>query len=128
MLSISGDSALPVYEQLKRQIKRGIVSGQYPNGHKMPSIRELAAELTVNPNTIAKVYRQLESEGFLISKQGSGFFVSESPANVETTRKELLGQLTEEFIAEAIELGIHPDRIRETVMNRLEGRASDDNS
>ncbi|PIE53606.1 GntR family transcriptional regulator [Candidatus Fermentibacteria bacterium] len=128
MLRISSESALPVYQQLKRQIRRGIASGEYPRGHRLPSIRELAAELTVNPNTIAKVYRQLEADGFLVSKQGSGFFVAESQENIENTRKELLEQLTEEFVAEAIELGINLDRIRETVLNRLEGSASDDNS
>jgi len=124
MLSINPGSAVPVYEQLKRQIRLGIVSGGYPRGYRMPSIRDLAATLKVNPNTIAKVYRQLEVDGFLVSKAGSGFFVEHSPEKLEQTRDELLCELAEEFIASAVELGAGPEVIKNTVQKRLEGNTN----
>ena len=68
MLKIDAGSAVPVYEQLKRQIKLKVISGKYQPDSKLPSIRQLASELKINPNTIAKVYRQLESENILYSK------------------------------------------------------------
>jgi len=120
MLSINSGSAVPVYEQLKRQIRLGIVSGRYRQGCRMPSIRDLAAKLKVNPNTIAKVYRQLEVDEFLVSKAGSGFFVEHSPEKLEQTRGELLCDLAEEFITSAVELGASPEVIKNTVQKRLE--------
>jgi GntR family transcriptional regulator len=122
MLKIDSCSAIPVYEQLKRQIKLGIASGRYPAEYRLPSIRELASKLTVNPNTIAKAYRQLETDGFLQSRAGSGFFVTHPTEKLEETRKELLKEITEEFTAKAVELGASPDLIMDAVRNRLEGK------
>jgi GntR family transcriptional regulator len=124
MLSINSGSAVPVYEQLKRQIRLGIVSGRYRQGYRMPSIRDLAAKLKVNPNTIAKVYCQLEA--FLVSKAGSGFFVEHSTEKLKQIRDELLCELAEEFIASAVELGASPEVIKNTVQKRLEGNTNHD--
>lgn len=126
MLSINSGSPLPVYEQLKRQIRLAILSGEYPVGHRMPSIRELASKLTVNPNTIVKVYGQLETEGFLSSKAGSGFFVEHQALVLERTRMELLEELAGEFIASAVELGASPEMIIELVSQKLERNNSND--
>lgn len=123
MFKIDSGSAIPVYEQLKRQIKLGIASGEYLADHKLPSIRELASKLTVNPNTIAKVYRQLETGGFLVSRAGSGFFVVHSTEKLKETRMELLKEITEEFTAKAVELGATPDLIMNVVKARLEGKS-----
>jgi GntR family transcriptional regulator len=126
MLSINSGSAVPVYEQLKRQIRLGIVSGRYRQGYRMPSIRDLAAKLKVNPNTIAKVYCQLEADAFLVSKAGSGFFVEHSTEKLKQIRDELLCELAEEFIASAVELGASPEVIKNTVQKRLEGNTNHD--
>lgn len=126
MLKIDAGSAIPVYEQLKRQIKLGIVSGKYPTNHKMPSIRQLASRLKINPNTIAKVYRQLEGEKFLISKTGSGFFVKMEREQMSNTRKILLVELADEFISKAIELGFTPDELIDTLSKKFERKLKDD--
>jgi len=126
MLKIDAGSAVPVYEQLKRQIKLGIVSGKYPSGYKMPSIRQLASQLTINPNTIAKVYRQLESEGFLQSRTGSGFFVKLEQEHIDETRKKLLAEMAEEFIWKSIELGFTPEELINTLSIKLERKPSND--
>jgi len=116
MLRINPGSAVPVYEQLKRQIKLCIVSGKYPQNHRMPSIRQLAAQLTINPNTIAKVYRQLETEGFLHSKTGSGFFVLFKKEYLGLARKKLLAEITDEFVTMVIELGFSPEELMNTML------------
>lgn len=123
MLKIDSSSAVPVYEQLKRQIKLGILSGRYPAEHRLHSIRELASKLTVNPNTIAKAYRQLETEGFLVSRAGAGFFVVHSTEKLKETRMEILKEITEEFTAKAVELGATPKVIMKTIRARLEGKS-----
>ncbi|OPX32087.1 MAG: hypothetical protein B1H09_01290 [Gemmatimonadaceae bacterium 4484_173] len=126
MLKIDAGSAVPVYEQLKRQIKLGIVSGEYPQNHRMPSIRQLAAQLTINPNTIAKVYRQLESEGFLHSRTGSGFFVQFEKEHLGITRKKLLAEITDEFVNMVIELGFSPEELMNTMLTKLERKQAND--
>ncbi len=128
MLKISNDSAVPVYEQLKRQIRIGIISGRYSEDHRMPSIRDLAAELTINPNTIAKVYRQLEAEGFLKSRAGSGFFVHHSHEKIKETRLLLFRELLDEFVAESVLLGVEPKLIIHAIEDKLKKEPSDDQS
>ncbi|MFO7626869.1 MAG: GntR family transcriptional regulator [Candidatus Fermentibacteraceae bacterium] len=119
MFRVDPDSPVPVYEQLKRQIRLGIVSGAYPPDHRMASIRELATELTVNPNTIAKVYGQLETEGFLVSRAGSGFYVRAGQERVLETRHELLAELAAEFVARSVELGLTPNEIQAALIEEL---------
>ncbi len=126
MLKIDAGSAVPVYEQLKRQIKLGIVSGEYPPDSRMPSIRQLASQLTINPNTIAKVYRQLESEGFLQSRTGSGFFVRLEQEHIDETRKTLLAEMAEEFISKSVELGFTPEELINTISIKLERKPAND--
>ena len=126
MLKIDAGSAVPVYEQLKRQIKLRIVSGKYPSDHRMESIRQLASQLTINPNTIAKVYRQLENEGFLQSRTGSGFFVKLEKEHLGKTRKKLLMEITEEFISKAVELGFTPEELINTLSIKLERKTAND--
>ncbi len=126
MLKIDAGSPVPVYEQLKRQIKLGIVSGEYPPDSRMPSIRQLASQLTINPNTIAKVYRQLESEGFLQSRTGSGFFVRLEQEHIDETRKMLLAEMAEEFISKSIELGFTPEELINTISIKLERKPAND--
>lgn len=126
MLKIDAGSAVPVYEQLKRQIKLEIVSGESPQDSRMPSIRQLASQLTINPNTIAKVYRQLESEGFLQSRTGSGFFVKLEQGHIDKTRKKLLAEIAEELISKSIELGFTPEELIKTLSIKLERKPSND--
>jgi GntR family transcriptional regulator len=74
-IKINNKSTVPIYEQIKRGIKLLIVSGYFKNGDHILSIRELASKLKVNPNTIIKVYYQLEAEGYLFSKPGTSYIV-----------------------------------------------------
>ena len=76
VISINYRDARPIYEQVKDGFKQLIITGILPGDARMPSVRELASELTINPNTIQRAYRELELEGFIISVPGKGSFVS----------------------------------------------------
>jgi GntR family transcriptional regulator len=77
-LNLDFRSPLPLFEQLKGQIRLLALSGVLQPGDQLPSIRQLAVQLTVNPNTVAKVYRELEQEGLLETRQGRGCFLAAS--------------------------------------------------
>ena len=76
-LRISDQDGVPIYVQLVNQIKYLVSSGRLEPGEQLPPVRKLAEQLVINPNTVARAYRELDSEGVLISRQGSGVFVSD---------------------------------------------------
>lgn len=86
----------PLYEQIKDRIKRLIISGALAEHDKIPSVRELAAQLAINPNTIQKAYKDLESEGYIYSQRARGSFVAPVARPQENARiQDLRAQLTE---------------------------------
>lgn len=105
----------PIYEQLKEKLRRLILSGAIARNEKLPSVRDLAAELSVNPNTIQRAYRELESEGFIYTVSGRGSFAAEL-TQVDDSR---IRTLKEQFCAaasELLQLGIG----RQTLITMLE--------
>lgn len=102
---VDAKSAVPVYEQIKRAIKLAILSGSLEEGDKLMSLRELALKLTVNPNTIIKVYDQLETDGFISSRPGAGYYVKFDRPGTRQKEQRLLREITQEYIAEALQLG-----------------------
>jgi len=74
---VHAGSPSPIYEQIEIQIRRAVAAGRLPVGENLPSIRALAEQLTVNPNTVARAYAELTAEGIIESQQGRGFFVAE---------------------------------------------------
>ena len=100
MFTLNYRDPRPIYEQLKEKLRRMILSGALAEGEKLPSVRELAGQLSINPNTIARAYRELESEGFLYSVTGRGSFVG-SLGGVDESRKQ---ELRAQFLSAATEL------------------------
>lgn len=76
MISINNRDGRPIYEQIKEQLCRLILTGILPEGEKLPSVREMAGRLAINPNTIQRAYRELEAQGFVYSMAGKGSFVA----------------------------------------------------
>jgi GntR family transcriptional regulator len=106
LISIDFRSALPISEQIKEQLRRLILSEQLPAGHQLWSIRQLAVALTINPNTVAKVYRELEQEGFLTSRQGKGCYVAENTQEMIRKEREIhIRNLVNRFHREGQALG-----------------------
>ena len=88
---IDPKSALPIYRQITHGIRRGVAAGILAPGEKLPSVRDLATRLLVNPNTVAKVYRDLERDGLLDTRRGDGTYISaDAAAMAEGERRRLL--------------------------------------
>ena len=105
MLSINYRDGRPVYIQLKDELRLLIVTGSIAPDDKLPSVRELAQELAINPNTIQRAYRELELEGYVYSVPGKGSFAGEHKEVDITQRDELLKQF-DEAVRELNYLGI----------------------
>jgi len=124
--SIDSKSAVPVYEQLKRQIILRIITGRLNDGDKLPSIRELAAALLINPNTVAKTFMQMEAEGFVTSRKGLGVFVSNCGRELQSDRIELFNKLTDDYASKAAELGFNAEEIMKVLSDRMKGEIEHD--
>ncbi len=95
-------SFLPIYEQIKKEIKREITLEILKPQEALPSIRELAEKLIINPNTVARAYRELEQEGFIYTRKGKGCFVSDSSSSlIRKERERVLNEVFDKAIEEA---------------------------
>ncbi len=92
MISLNYRGNLPLHEQISSEFKELIFSGRLKEEEKLPSVRELAVSLTVNPNTVMRAYRDLESEGFICSVQGKGNFVAPKSGTDEVRINELYSE------------------------------------
>jgi GntR family transcriptional regulator len=112
LFSIVTGSAEPIYRQLVEQVKRRIAAGQWQAGDEMPSVRELAQALAVNPMTVSKAYSLLEAQGVLERRRGLSMVVAEGaqPSTRVSDRAELLRPTLERAATEAHELGLSPAR------------------
>jgi len=105
MVHIDFRDSRAIYEQVKDGFRRQIVAGVLSPGDRMPSVRELAGQLAINPNTIQRAYRELELEGYIYSVPGKGSFVGERREVDDFRREELLHKL-DELLEELIFLGV----------------------
>lgn len=88
MISINYRDARPIYTQVKDGLRKLILTGALAPGTRLPSVRELAAELAINPNTIQRAYRELESDGYILSVAGKGSFVVQIDQLAEQQKKQ----------------------------------------
>ncbi len=116
-IKVDVKSPLPVYEQVKRAIKLSILSRRLREGDKLMSLRELALKLEINPNTIIKIYNQLEGEGYIYSRPGSGYFVKHDREKIKKEKYELFEEETQDYVARVIELGYTFEDILELLKN-----------
>ena len=98
-------SSRPIWLQLSEQLARRIVTGAYPPGSRFPTVRDLAAEAGVNPNTMQRALGQLESEGLVITNRTAGRTVTEDVGVLDAMRRRLAAELTEQFFSAMKELG-----------------------
>jgi GntR family transcriptional regulator len=113
-------SGVPAYRQIIDQILGGIASGALEGGDQLPTVRQLAVDLSINPNTVVRAYRELEIRGVLTTQQGTGTFITREPVRPdEAERQRQLTQLVGEFMARAGASGFSArdviDRIEEFV-------------
>ncbi len=121
MIKIDPTSYTPFYEQVKTEIRKLVMTGSLRAGEALPSIRELAAGLVLNPNTVARAYRELERESLIVTQKGKGSFVADGTAPVVRKAKEAhLHRVLDRAIREARELDLDPEEILAAFKRRLE--------
>ncbi len=120
LFSVEMTSSTPIYAQIVGQVKHAIASGLLQAGDALPSLREVAAQVRVNPLTVAKAYRELETNGIVVFERGRGTFVSAQATRQSAPyrRAELL-QIVERMLVESYYLGASGDEVREAVEDRL---------
>ncbi len=104
---IDNASDRPVYLQIIGQVKRDIALGRLVRDERLPTVRQLAGQLAINPNTIAKAFRQLEQEGIIVTKAGAGAFVANLDSNLSrAVRRRLICDELERIVVEAFHMQI----------------------
>lgn len=124
MININFRDSRPIYEQVKTTLRKLIVSGAISPDEKLPSVRELASQLVINPNTMQRAYRELEQEGYIISIPGKGSYANLSAQVDEGRKKELLTAM-DEIVAELLYLGVTPDELDRRIREKEAARHED---
>ena len=124
MININFRDPRPIYEQVKTTLRKLIVSGAMSPDEKLPSVRELASQLVINPNTIQRAYRELEQEGYIISIPGKGSYANLSAQVDEGRKKELLSAM-DEIVTELLYLGVTLDELDRRIREKEAARHED---
>ena len=117
---IDPTSRLPIYRQLTRQLREAVARGRVQPDERLPSVRDLSRTLVINPNTVARVYTELEREGVINTRPGLGVFVAHPKAELtRKVRKERLDELLDHFLTEAVHLSFTADEVIGLVTQRV---------
>lgn len=120
-IRIQTDSGLAIYDQVVRQIKYAIADGAIQEGELVPSVRELARDLAINPNTVARAYQQLQADQVLVTVRGTGLAVKKSATSrCKRERMNLIQQRIRDVFVEAKQSRIEPDTLEKIVKTELE--------
>ena len=112
-------SRIPIYRQVAGQVREAIATGRLRDGDKLPSVRELSRTLVVNPNTVARVYTELEREGVLYTRPGLGVFVTRPRSELtKRARRQRLVQTLDSLLTEAVHLGFTAAEVQELLAER----------
>ena len=118
---IDAKSGVPFYRQIIEQVKFGIARGDLQPGDRLPTVRQLAVDLSINPNTVIRAYRELEIEGTLDTQQGSGTYVGNRQPEVDRLeRRRMLDQILTDMLARASSYGFTLDDLLEGLRQRKE--------
>jgi GntR family transcriptional regulator len=115
-------SAVPLYEQIAVRLKAAVATGELGAGDALPSVRQLAGRLRINPATVVQAYRALETEGFVEMRQGAGSFVRAIQAETRTRERGAQARrLIRRLLAEAARLGLSRHDLKDAIRHELEG-------
>lgn len=119
-IRVDTTSSEPVYEQIVRQVTYAVARGEYRPGDRLPSVRQLATELLVNPNTVAKAFRELERNGLTYPRKGDGVFVAERAGEIceRLRREEVVGRIAE-ALRDAAHSGLPAQELRRIIEMEL---------
>jgi GntR family transcriptional regulator len=120
-ITVDPSNDVPIFRQIVQQIKTAVAMGRLQPEEPLPSVRQLAVELAVNPNTVARAYLDLEIEGVIYKRQGAGTFVSGQVVEMsKQERRRVLSELFERALVEGVNLGMDERELRETFERVLE--------
>ena len=126
MIQLNYRDSKPIYEQIKDGLRRLVMTGVVKKDEKLPSVRELATQLSINPNTIQKAYRELEQEGYIYTVAGRGSYAAESKDVTQGRNKELMDKF-DELVKELLYLSEDKDSLIQRIEELAqEGGAGDD--
>lgn len=114
MLNLNYRDSRPIYEQVKDGLRKLVISNAMKPDEKLPSVRELATGMAINPNTIQRAYRELEVEGYIYSIPGKGSFVAQRQG-VNSERKKVLLKQFDELLSELLYMNGNPDFLKERI-------------
>jgi DNA-binding transcriptional regulator YhcF (GntR family) len=116
-------SGVPFYRQIIDQVLFGIASGRLKPGEQLPTARQLAVDLAINLNTVAKAYKEMEIRGIVETQQGSGTFIADRPVSKPALeRRKAVDRLVDDLVRRAAELGLSVDEIVVVLRERTKGR------
>ncbi len=118
-LDVNFASPVPVYEQIKKLIKQAIAKNRISFSDPLPSIRELASFLKINPNTVARAYRDLQFEKVIDGRAGKGFWI-EKKESAEEEKMEILKEEFLKLLEKGVEMGLTPESVKEMVLSFFE--------
>lgn len=120
-IKIDNKSGVPFYRQIIEQIKFAVARGGLEPGSQLPTVRQLAVDLSINPNTVIRAYRELEMEGFLTTHQGTGTFASDQKMTIDPLeRQRMLDQILTELLARASSYGFTIEEVVKGLQQRQE--------
>jgi len=115
-------SAVPLYEQIAVRLKAAVATGELRPADALPSVRQLAGRLRINPATVVQAYRSLESEGFVEIRQGAGTYVRAMPGEARARERSAQARrLLRQMLGDAARLGLSRQDIKDAVRHELEG-------
>lgn len=114
------DNKIPIYIQIMNSIKTDIINGSLKPGDKLPSIRDMAVRFKVNPNTLQRVYQELERENITYTQRGTGSFIMEDTDMIKNLKEEMASELIENFIENIKKFGFKDNEIINVVKDRLD--------
>lgn len=118
-MDIKFDDKRPIYIQIMDYIKQQIISGKVKEGEKLPSVREMSSIFKVNPNTLQRVYQELEREGITYTQRGMGTFIKEDKGMIEGLKKHRANEIITSFIEGMKTMGFSDEKILEIVKDNL---------
>jgi GntR family transcriptional regulator len=120
IFSLDPRSPEPIFEQIAFSVKEAVARGELATGQQLPSVRELAQELSVNPNTVVRAYELLAQEGVVVRRQGAGSFVTGLTSALDGRhRRRQLAELASRTVTEAFHLGFDADEVRAALEQAL---------
>lgn len=112
------DDKVPIYIQIINFIKKDIISGRLNPGDKLPSVREFSSILKVNPNTVSRVYQEIEREGITYTQRGMGTYIREDQEMIKKIRKEMAEETIDSFLEGMRRLGFSKEEVMKVVEDR----------